>query len=223
MNEKFPDVMLHQVVIFAPVDHSKSGRVPTWIRLNLTNKNGHGVTFSAPVRDLRNVPAEVFEKSGEMDDLLLGLLGPESDIPEYVENVRARVGRLTGEVRKATLEKLAAIWLMNDNLRNKGYREVFDMSWIDEVKDRPAIQQFIEIAGKERLEKERRLALAGVLINHARKAGLDLHAEPDQLIEQLAIYADETQLRQMIEDMPQMTDIREFVRGHNTELPNFTV
>ena len=66
--------------------------IPTWIRLNLTNKNGHGVTFSAPVRDLRNVPAEVFEKSGEMDDLLLGLLGPGSDIPEYVENVRSRVG-----------------------------------------------------------------------------------------------------------------------------------
>jgi hypothetical protein len=109
---------------------------------------------------------------------------------------------------------------MNDNLRNQGYREVFDMSWIDEVKDRPAVQQFIEIAGKERMEKERRLALAGVLVNHARKAGLDLHAEPDQLIEQLAIYADETQLQQMIEDMPQMTDIREFVRGHNIELPD---
>jgi hypothetical protein len=69
VNEKFPDLTLHQVVIFAPVDRSKTGRVPTWIRLNLTNKNGYGVTFSAPVRDLRNVPAEVFEKSGEMDDI----------------------------------------------------------------------------------------------------------------------------------------------------------
>jgi len=54
-----------------------------------------------------------------MDDLLLGLMGPGAGSPEYVENVRARVGQLTGEVRKATLEKLAAIWLMNDNLRNK--------------------------------------------------------------------------------------------------------
>jgi len=101
------------------------------------------------------------------------------------------------------------------------------MSWIDEVKDRPAVQQFIEIAGKERMAKERRegarRALAEVLVNHARKAGLDLHAEPDQLIEQLAIYADEKQLQQMIEDMPQMTDIREFVRGHNIELPGYTV
>ena len=105
MNEKFPDLTLHQVVIFAPVDQSKTVRVPTQIRLNLTNKNGHGLTFSAPIRDLRNVPAEVFQKSGEMDDLLLGLLGPGAGSPEYVENVRARVGQLTGEVRKATLDE----------------------------------------------------------------------------------------------------------------------
>jgi hypothetical protein len=227
VTEKFPDVPLHQVVIFAPVDRSKAVRVPSSIRLELTDPSGHGLRFSAPIRDLRNVPFDVFERSGEMDDLLLGLLGPGWDMPDYVEKVRARVGQLTGEARTATLEKLAAIWLMNDNLRNKGYREVFDMSWIDEVKDRPSVQQFVEIAGKERIARERtegaRRALAGVLVNHARKAGLDLYVEPDHLIEQFAIYADETQLQQMIEDMPQMTDVREFVRAHNIELPGFTV
>jgi hypothetical protein len=39
--------------------------------------------------------------------------------------------------------------------------------------------------------------------------------EPDELIEQLAIYAEEAQLQQMIEDMQQMTDVRKFVRSHN--------
>ena len=223
--EKFPDDLLRQVVIFAPVDRNKGERVPTGINLRLTDSFGHGLTFSAPVKDLRKVPADVFERSGEIDDLLLGLLGPGADLPDYVEKVFSRVGQLTGEVRAGTLEKLVAIWLMNDNLPNKGYREVFDMSWIDEVKDRPAAQRFVEIAGKERIARERaeatRRALAGVLVDHASKAGLDLHSEPDALIEKLALYADETQLKQMIEDMGQMTDVREFVRAHDIELPGY--
>jgi hypothetical protein len=61
------------------------------------------------------------------------------------------------------------------------------------------------------------------LVNHARKASLDLQVEPDELIEQSAIYAGEAQLQQMIEDMPQMTDVREFVRSHNIELPGFNL
>jgi len=94
--------------------------------------------------------------------------------------------------------------------------------WIDEVKDQPFVQRIVEIAGKGRMAKERRLALAGVLIDHARKARLDLHLTSDELIEQLAVCADETQFKQMIEDMPQMTDVREFVRRHNIELPRFS-
>ncbi len=174
--EQLPDDLLRQVVIFAP-SINKGERVPTGINLRLTDSFGHGLTFSAPVKDLRKVPADVFERSGEIDDLLLGLLGPGADLPDYVEKVFSRVGQLTGEVRAGTLEKLVAIWLMNDNLPNKGYREVFDMSWIDEVKDRPAAQRFVEIAGKERIARERaeatRRALAGVLVDHASKAGLE--------------------------------------------------
>ncbi|SRR5258708_6208164 len=108
-------------------------------------------------------------------------------------------------------------------VRNKGYRKVFDMSWIDEVKDRPAVQQFVEIAGKERMAKERRLALAGVMVDDARNLGLDLRTGADDLTEQLAVYADEGHLKQMIEDVGQMTDVREFVRNHDFELPGFTV
>lgn len=225
--EKFPDDMLRQVVIYAPVDRKKSERVPTGITLRLTDSGGHGLTFSAPVRDLRKVPADIFEQSGEIDDLLLGLLGPGAEHPEYVDKVLDRVGHLTGEARLGTLEKLLAIWLMNDSLPKEGYREVFDMSWIDEVKDRPAAQRFVEIAGKERIARAEieaaRRALARVLVNHAEKAGIDLHSEPDALIEKLAIYADEDQLQRMIENMGQMTDVREFIRGHNIELPDYTV
>jgi hypothetical protein len=110
-----------------------------------------------------------------IDDLLLGLLGPGADDPGYVEKVRDRVGRLQGKVRLGALEKLLAIWLMNGNLPKQGYREVFDMSWIDEVKDRPAALRFVKIAGKERIARAEseaaRRALARVLVNHAEKAG----------------------------------------------------
>ena len=100
------------------------------------------------------------------------------------------------------------------------------MSWIDEVKDRPAAQQFVEIAGKERIaraaDEAARHALARVMINHARKTGLDLHEDPDSLTEKLAIYADQGRLKQMIEDMGTMTDVREFFRDHNIDLPDLT-
>lgn len=144
--EKFRDVLLHQVVIFAPVDRKKNERVPVRINLDLTDRLGHGLTFSAPVRDLRKVPADHVERSGEIDDLLLGLLGPGADHPGYVDKVLDRVGHLEGEARLGTLEKLLAIWLMKCNLPKEGYLEVFDMSWLDEVKDRPAAQRFVEIA-----------------------------------------------------------------------------
>jgi hypothetical protein len=48
-------------MIFAPVDRKKEERVPTGINLRLTDSSGHGLTFSAPVKDLRKVPTDVFE------------------------------------------------------------------------------------------------------------------------------------------------------------------
>jgi hypothetical protein len=101
-----------------------------------------------------------------------------------------------------------------------------NMSWMDEVKDRPAAQQFVEIAGKERIaraaDEAARRTLARVLIKHARKAGLDLQEDPDSLIEKLAIYADQARLEQMVEDMSKMTDVREFFRDYNIDLPEPT-
>jgi hypothetical protein len=43
---------------------------------------------------------------------------------------------------------------MNDNVRNQGDREVFAM-WIDEVKDKPFVRCIVEIAGKDRMARER--------------------------------------------------------------------
>jgi hypothetical protein len=45
------------------------------------------------------------------------------------------------------------------------------------------------------------------------------HCDADELINQLIVYADEGQLKQMIKDMEPITDVREFVRSHNIELP----
>jgi hypothetical protein len=223
---KFPDVLLRQVVIFAPIRGKRPSKVPTAIRLDYTDSSGQGLAFSAPVKDLQSVPVEVFEQSGKMDDLLLGLLGPGADIPDYVARVFSRAGQLTGEDRLTTLEKLFAIRLMNDRLLTKEFGEVFDMSWIDEVKDRPAAKQFVEIAGKERIaraeDEAARRALARVLVNHARKAGLDLHEDAESLTEKLAIYAEQERLELMIEDMDKMTDVRQFLRDHNVDLPGLT-
>jgi hypothetical protein len=45
---------------------------------------------------------------------------------------------------------------------------------------------------------------------------------PFSLTEKLAIYADQGRLEQMIEDMGTMTDVREFFRDHNIDLPDLT-
>lgn len=217
VSEKFPEAVLHQIVIFVPTDRSRTDRIPDKIMLDLAGKHGHGLKFSVPVKDLRKVPATAFEASGEIDDLLLGLLGPGADMPEYVEKVRSKVGEIRGEARKTTIEKLAAILLMNDNLRKQG---VLDMSWIDEVKDRPFAKEFVEIAGKERIAEAERHGLAKAIVGKALE--IDPNGDAGSLIEYLVRYADEHQLLSMIRDMHEMTDVASFIKEHGVEIPGLT-
>ena len=85
--------------------------------------------------------------------------------------------------------------------------------------DNPVAKQFIEIAGKDRLAEEARRALARVLARHATKLSLD---PPDDAETLLATYADEKVLSEMIEDMQNMADFREFLRNHGVEIPGLT-
>jgi hypothetical protein len=61
--------MLRQVVIFAPVDRSGGERAPAAVELDARDNLGHGLRFSASIKDLSDVPIEVFERSCELNDL----------------------------------------------------------------------------------------------------------------------------------------------------------
>jgi hypothetical protein len=212
--ERHPETMLRQVVIFAPVDRSDAERPPVAVELDARDNLGHALRFSAPIKDLRDVPIDIFRRSGDLNDLFLGLFGPGAAIPEYVAKVKSRLEQLTGEPRAAALEKIVAIWWMADQVRKN---EVLEMSWIEEVKDRPAIQQIVELAGKERIAKERRLALASVILDHARSLVMALSAAPDEIADRLATVADEYLIREMIRAMNRMTDLRDFLREYGVE------
>jgi hypothetical protein len=144
--------------------------------------------------------------------------------PQFLEiwSHDSSIGHLHGWYMDVWTEFARSLSLMNDRLLTKEFGEVFDMSWIDEVKDRPAAKEFVEIAGKERIaraaDEAARHALARVLVNHARKAGLDLHEDAESLTEKLAIYANQERLEFMIGDMDKMTDVRQFLRDHNVGL-----
>ena len=212
--EKQPEAMLRQVIIFAPVDRLSAERPPITVELDARDNLGHGLRFSAPIRDIRDIPTEIFEQSGDLNDLFLGLFGPGAAIPEYVATVKSRLEQLTGEPRELALEKIVAIWWMSEEVRKS---EVLEMSWIEEIKDRPAIQQIVELAGKERIAKERRLALAGVIVDHVRSLAMALPAAPDEIANRIATLADEYLIREMIRAMNRMTDLRDFLCEYGVE------
>jgi hypothetical protein len=91
--------------------------------------------------------------------------------------------------------------------------------WMEEVMDNPVAKRFIEIAGKDRLAEEARRALGRVLARRAAKLNLD---PPDDAETLLATYADANVLSEMIEDMTNMTDFREFLKDDSVEIPGLT-
>lgn len=68
-------------------------------------------------------------------------------------------------------------------------------------------------------DKAIRRVLAEIVVNHAKKAGLSLPS--DDIVDLLVMYASEEQLRQMVEEMGDMTDLSEFVKSYNVSIPGY--
>jgi hypothetical protein len=97
--------------------------------------------------------------------------------------------------------------------------------WIDDVKDNPVAQHFIEIAGKERLEEARRQGAArfaaSVLVSHAIEHNVALMGSAEETETALTTYADLETLRLMLKDMSNMADygdIASFIKSHGVDV-----
>lgn len=95
--------------------------------------------------------------------------------------------------------------------------------WIEDVKDGPMIREVVEIAGRDRLDQERRRGLAMAIVKAAETRGVDV---PASLVDALTLYADDDQMQVMISDIvadPQAPDgdVAAFVRERGVDLPGY--
>jgi hypothetical protein len=118
------------------------------------------------------------------------------------------------------LTKFIAVCVTMAN--KKAIQEVEDMAmWIEEVKDSPFVKQIVEIAGKDRLEEEKLRGLACGVVDHAVRLKLDLPDTPEDTEHLLASYASKNALLDMINDLQNMSDFREFIKNHGVDLPGY--
>ena len=183
-----------------------------------------------PIRDLVVEPIDTFRASGQMDDLMLGLLGPGRDDATFRGEDAERIKRLRGERRRDAKVKILAICPMVGVQVDELVGDV--AMWIDEVKDSPVVREIIRIAGRKDMEEAKRkghaeglaegraegLARAVVMLARSRGAQVD-----DGYVDHLVAYADEDTLRRMMVDERSLDDdLDAFVTAHGVASPGLT-
>ena len=221
VREKFRQpVIIRQVVVFTGLEPKNRNLIRDLDYVDL-DENGNGVRFYAVVKDFLSVPLQVFRESGKIDDLILGILASGRKDPNYIEEVRRRIGSLQGEESRSAKEKFVAVCAITGNNQPIGRGQELDM-WIDDVKDTPLIQRIVEVAGKDRINEEGRRVLARAVIYHAVKRHLALPDTAEETEVLLTAYASQEALFRMVEDLPAMEDFADFVKEHGVELPAHT-
>lgn len=89
--------------------------------------------------------------------------------------------------------------------------------WIEDMKDTPVVREILRIAGRDQMDRARRLAMAKVIAGVASARGIDV---PDSFADDLASYADEERLLALtsrIDDL--QDDVIAFVREIGGDFP----
>jgi hypothetical protein len=103
----FPSDPIKQVVVYAGTESARQKKVPDALEYVDVDELGHGVKFSALLRNFHLVPADEFRKSGQLDDLILGLMTAGGEDENYVKEVVRRVAMESGEERRSAKEKFS--------------------------------------------------------------------------------------------------------------------
>jgi len=229
IKEQFPDPPLLQIVVYTgrePADWTRIGEALEYQTLD--RSGAHGIRFSAALRDFRVAPINEFQKSGFVDDLILGLMAAGGDDERYIVDVIDRIRQSRGAARRDAIEKFIAVCATMPD-RKAGQLDFGDRNmWIEDVKDSPLVQQIIEIAGKSRLEaavrqgreegrdegrdEGQRLGLATAIVRHANRRQIDLPFSNEETVNLLMSRTDQNALLDMIEAMPEMTEFNAFVK-----------
>ena len=90
---------------------------------------------------------------------------------------------------------------------------------IDDVKDNPVARQFIEIAGKERIELAERLGIAKGIVRTAMSRKLDLPYSEADTVEYLAANADEETLLAINAEVSAANDFNDLLRSRGVKNP----
>lgn len=139
------------------------------------------------------------------------------EFPDQVMQTLERIRDLNPLYVAANIEQL---------MISPGYRELVPVSYTtvaellqEAMKPSVSSTQEPTTEAEDGREHARRLALINALTAHITNNGLTLPS--DDFADLLARYADESQLQQMVKDVHEMGDVREFAKSHGVSLPGY--
>ena len=223
-------IVVRQAIVFTGSGSGIGVRVPpTLDYVDETEGDLSGLRFTVPIRDLRGIPIAEFKRSGKIDDLLLGLMGPGRVDASYVQAVLDRIG---GMERGPGFDAKVKLFVICASLEiDLGPAGSIANAWLEDVMQNPLMRQIAEYASRERIaaataEAEARgeakgeaKGFAKAIVKFAVANGVEV---PEDFADMLTLYADEDQLSAMIGDMANMgEDIAGFAAGHGVIVPGY--
>lgn len=216
----FKSKVLHQIVIYTGPTPKKRSKVPQSLEWDDMHGAHGGLKFSVPVRDLLSESLETFRRSGHLDDMMLGILGPGRGNSRYIAEVADRVRLLSGEEARAAKEKFVAA-CATVGIEPIETAQEFAM-WIKDVRDSKVVRDIVDIASPAVREYGSKEALAKILVEILNKRGEGID---DGIADTLATYVELDILKEMVENIIEDREVRlaGLLERHNVQLPGFGI